>query len=87
MTKVTEDPLKTITFLDNTPICKGNVGFQALAQSSCVLESGGQLVAYVETGYGTKATIRHRDCKLFHQEQSSELCHVCTNFKHIGRAE
>ena len=72
---------KILGYLDKTPICQGNVGFKDLAPSSGVLESGGQPVAYVETGYGTETTIRHRDCKLFLHEQTSGLCHVCTHFR------
>ena len=45
---------RILTYLVDTHICKSNIGFQDLAISSCVLEIGGQPVAYVEIGYGTE---------------------------------
>ena len=77
----TEILSKILELLHTAKRCKGSTGFSDL-YSSRVLEHNGNVVAYVESGYGTETTIRHKDCQLFLEDDSAGvLCHSCSMFK------
>ena len=74
---------KILEFLHTAKLCKGSTGFSDLFSSSTrVFENNGNPVAYVEAGYGTETTIRHKDCQLFFQEANvAGMCYMCSIFK------
>ena len=68
--------------INSTPICSGYAGFEDLMEKTTVFENGGD-ITYVESGYGAPSIIRHKDCRLFLEDNSSSsLCSVCSISKY-----
>ena len=68
--------------INSIPICSGYTGFEDLMENTAVFENGGD-IAYIESAYGAPSIIRHKDCRLFLEDNSSSsLCSVCSLSKY-----